>query len=273
MNSNPNSVKGSALTTLIGGIVILLAVLFFLVKLATGGYYSDVEDMNPNAVETRIKPAGGLLLGDGTPIGQREGKQVFDKVCIQCHGADSNVAFSPKVTNNADWAPRIAKGFETLVKHAIDGFVGPQGGSMPARGGDTTLTDDEVARAVAYMANESGASFNAPAVQGEGGEAAASGEQSGEQTAAAGGDSATGKAVFDKLCVACHAANSTFPNSPKITHNDEWAPRIAQGRETLLKNAIQGFKTMPAKGGDPSLSDADVEAAVAYMVNQSGGTF
>ncbi|QMT40926.1 c-type cytochrome [Neisseria shayeganii] len=269
MNSHPNSVKGSALTTLIGGIVILLAVLFFLVKLATGGYYSDVEDMNPNAVETRIKPAGGLLLGDGTPVGQREGKQVFDKVCIQCHGADSNVAFSPKITHNADWAPRIAKGFETLVKHAIDGFVGPQGGSMPARGGDTTLTDDEVARAVAYMANESGASFNAPAVQSEGGEAAASGEQS----AAAGDSSATGKAVFDKLCVACHAANSTFPNSPKITHNDDWAPRIAQGRETLLKNAIQGFKTMPAKGGDPSLSDAEVEAAVAYMVNQSGGTF
>lgn len=264
MNSHPNSVKGSALTTLIGGIVILLAVLFFLVKLATGGYYSDVEDMNPNAVETRIKPTGGLLLGDGTPVGQREGKQVFDKVCIQCHGADSNVAFSPKITHNADWAPRIAKGFETLVKHAVEGFVGSQGGSMPARGGDTTLTDDEVARAVAYMANESGANFQAPAA----GEAGAT-----EAAGAGSGDAATGKAVFDKLCVACHAANSTFPNSPKITHNDDWAPRIAQGRDTLLKHAIQGFNTMPAKGGDPNLSDAEVEAAVAYMVNQSGGSF
>ena len=65
MNSTPNSVKGSALTTFIGGIVILLAVLFFLVKLATGGYYSDVADMAPTAVETRIKPAGSLTMGAG----------------------------------------------------------------------------------------------------------------------------------------------------------------------------------------------------------------
>ena len=265
MNSTPNSVKGSALTTFIGGIVILLAVLFFLVKLATGGYYSDVADMAPTAVETRIKPAGSLTMGDGTPIGQRTGEQVFTKVCAQCHAADVNVAFSPKVTHNADWAPRIAKGFDTLVKHAIDGFVGAQGGNMPARGGDTTLTDDEVARAVAYMANQSGANFTAPEVQA--GSDAASGAASGEQAAAGG----NGEAVFNKLCVACHAANSTFPNSPKITHEADWAPRIAQGRETLMKHAIEGFKTMPAKGGDPSLSNADVEAAVIYMVNQSGG--
>lgn len=265
MNSNPKRVQGSALTTLIGGIVILLAVLFFLVKLASSGYYSDVTDMTPSAIETRIQPAGAITMGDGTPVGQRTGEQVFNKVCAQCHAADVNVAFSPKITNSTEWAPRIAKGFEALVKNAVDGFVGPQGGNMPARGGDTTLTDDEVARAVAYMANQSGAKFTEPAVQ-AGSDAAASGAASGEQTA-----SANGKAVFDKLCVACHAANSTFPNSPKITHEADWAPRIAQGRDTLMKNAIQGIRTMPAKGGDPNLSDADVEAAVVYMVTESGG--
>ena len=265
MNTTANNIKGSAATTFIGGLLVLLITLFLLVKLATTGYYSNVSDMQPSAVETRIQPTGRLTMGDGTPVGEREGKQVFDKVCIQCHGADKNVAFAPKVTHNDEWSARIAKGFDTLVSHAVNGFNGA--GQMPARGGDSTLTDDEVARAVAYMANQSGGNFTAPAVQK--GDAAASGAAA---SAPAGQSAAAnGEAVFNKLCIACHAANSAFPNSPKITHNDEWAPRLAQGRATLVQHAIQGFKTMPARGGDANLSDADVEAAVVYMANQSGG--
>ena len=265
MNTTANNIKGSAATTFIGGLLVLLITLFLLVKLATTGYYSNVSDMQPSAVETRIQPIGRLTMGDGTPVGEREGKQVFDKVCIQCHGADKNVAFAPKVTHNDEWSARIAKGFDTLDSHAGDGFKGA--GQMPARGGDSTLTDDEVARAVAYMANQSGGNFTAPAVQK--GDAAASGAAA---SAPAGQSAAAnGEAVFNKLCIACHAVNSAFPNSPKITHNDQWAPRLKQGRATLVQHAIQGFKTMPARGGDANLSDADVEAAVVYMANQSGG--
>ena len=263
MNTTANNIKGSAAITFIGGLLVLLITLFLLVKLATTGYYSNVSDMQPSAVETRIQPTGRLTMGDGTPVGEREGKQVFDKVCIQCHGADKNVAFAPKVTHNDEWSARIAKGFDTLVAHAVNGFNGA--GQMPARGGDSTLTDDEVARAVAYMTNQSGGNFTAPAVQK--GDAAASGASAPAGQSAA----ANGEAVFNKLCIACHAANSAFPNSPKITHNDEWAPRLAQGRATLVQHAIQGFKTMPARGGDANLSDANVEAAVVYMANQSGG--
>lgn len=61
-----NQVKGSALTTIIGAIVVVLASLFLLVKLATSGYYSDVADTTPSATETRIQPSGRLVLGDGT---------------------------------------------------------------------------------------------------------------------------------------------------------------------------------------------------------------
>lgn len=270
MNFQSKNVKGSALLTLIGGIAILVIVLFLLVKLAGTGYYSNVSDMVPSAVETRIRPAGSLTMGDGTPVGQRQGQQVFDKVCAQCHAADVNVAFSPKLGNNGEWAPRIAQGFDTLVAHAVNGFTGPQGGQMPARGGDTTLTDDEVARAVAYMANASGANFTAPAVQSDA-EGSASDAAAPAGGAADGSQAAVGEAVFNKLCIACHAANSSFPNSPKITHADDWAPRLKQGRETLVRHAIEGFNTMPAKGGDASLSNEEVEAAVVYMANQSGG--
>lgn len=263
MKHNQSRTQGSALTTFIGGIVILLAVLFLLVKLATSGYYSDVADNTPTAVETRIMPTGNLVMGDGTPAGQRSGEQVFNKVCVQCHAADSNVPNAPRLGNSGDWGPRIAKGYAVLVKSGIEGF----NVAMPARGGAADLTDDEVARAVAYMTNQSGANFEAPPVSSEG-------ESAGGDGASA--PQADGKAVFDKLCVACHAANSAVPFSPKITHADDWAARIKQGKDTLFQHAINGYTgpkggVMPAKGGNPALSDDEVKAAVVYMVNQSGG--
>ena len=57
----------------------------------------------------------------------------------------------------------------------------------------------------------------------------------------------------------------------KIGDKEQWAPRIAQGKEMLVNNAIMGIRTMPAKGGNPSLSDAEVAAAVVWMANSSGG--
>ena len=267
MKHYKSKAQGSALTTLIGGIVILLAVLFLLVKLATSGYYSDVADNTPTAVETRIMPVGNLTMGDGTPVGQRTGEQIFNKICIQCHAADSSVPNSPKITHNGEWAPRIAQGFATLIKHATEGF-----NAMPARGGDTTLTDDEVARAIAYMANQSGGNFDAPAV--------AAGDAASDAAAPAtdGAKVADGKAVFDSLCMACHNANSAIPFAPKITHNADWTASLKQGKDTLFKHAIEGYTgpdggIMPAKGGNANLSDEEVKAAVVYMVNESGGKF
>lgn len=265
-----NKAQGSALVTLLGGIVIVIVALYCLVKLAGSGYYSDVAGSTPNAIETRIMPSGRLVLGDGTEPGQRTGEQVFNKVCIQCHAADSSIAFSPKITRNADWAPRIAQGFDLLVKHAVEGFTGAAGGVMPAKGGAMDLTNDEVARAVAFMTNQSGGNFTAPAV--------ASGAATASDAAAASGVQAAGgrgQAVFEQSCKACHGADSAIPGSPKVTKNNDWAPRIAQGEALLFKHAIEGFTgkagMMPAKGGNASLSDEDVKAAVRYMVKQSGG--
>lgn len=76
------------------------------------------------------------------------GKSVYGKVCAMCHAA--GVAGSPKPTDKADWAPRIAQGMPVLYKHSIEGFTGSKG-MMPARGASTTLTDDELKAAVDYM--------------------------------------------------------------------------------------------------------------------------
>ncbi|XXQ69408.1 c-type cytochrome [Neisseriaceae bacterium B1] len=285
MNSK-NKTQGSALVTLLGAIVIVIAALFFLVKLAGSGFYSDVAESTPSATETRIMPSGRLVMGDGTEPGQRTGEQVFNKVCIQCHAADSTIAYSPKITHNDQWASRIAQGFETLVKHAVEGFNGAAGGIMPAKGGAVDLTDDEVARAVAYMANKSGANFTEPKV-GAAATAAAS-----DTTAASGAATASastpiaadagaqvasgrGQEVFEQSCKACHGSTSPIPGAPKITKNDEWKDRIAQGEATLFKHAIEGFTgkagMMPAKGGNATISDEDIKATVQYMVKQSGG--
>lgn len=80
------------------------------------------------------------------------GKSVYGKTCALCHGA--GVAGAPKPGDKADWGPRIAQGKETLYKHAIEGYTGSKG-MMPARGGGTSLTDDEVKAAVDFMADQS----------------------------------------------------------------------------------------------------------------------
>ena len=76
------------------------------------------------------------------------GKSIFNKTCALCHAA--GVAGAPKTGNTADWGPRIAQGNDLLYKHAMEGFTGAKG-TMPARGGNTTLTDDEVKAGVDYM--------------------------------------------------------------------------------------------------------------------------
>jgi cytochrome c5 len=66
----------------------------------------------------------------------------------------AGVAGAPKPGDKADWGPRIAKGKDLLYKHALEGFTGEKG-MMPARGGSTTLSDDDVKSAVDYMVSRS----------------------------------------------------------------------------------------------------------------------
>lgn len=80
------------------------------------------------------------------------GKSTFNKTCALCHAAGT--AGAPKPGDKADWGPRIAQGKDTLYKHALEGYTGAKG-VMPARGGSTTLSDDQVKAAVDYMVGRS----------------------------------------------------------------------------------------------------------------------
>jgi cytochrome c5 len=82
--------------------------------------------------------------------------------------------------------------------------------------------------------------------------------------AAKGGDAGKGKSVYDATCQVCHTAG--VAGAPKLGDKAAWAPRVKQGMETLYTSSLKGKNAMPPKGGNLSLSDADVKAAVDYMV-------
>ena len=80
---------------------------------------------------------------------------------------------------------------------------------------------------------------------------------------------ADGKKVYGEYCAVCHEANSNYPGAPKTGDKAAWEPLIKKGMGTLFIHSIRGYKNMPAKGGCPECSNAQVIAAVKFMVNKS----
>jgi len=157
----PKTTVKQFLIALVGGLLAPGLVIFMIVKLLLGFQASHIEDADPAvanaAVIERIKPVGEVKLAEVSsgPHVDKAGELVVQEVCAACHA--TGALGSPKIGSKDAWAPRIAQGYETLIKHALDGIR-----QMPARGGNPDLTDTEIAGAVAYMANQSGASFKAP---------------------------------------------------------------------------------------------------------------
>ena len=87
------------------------------------------------------------------------------------------------------------------------------------------------------------------------------------KNAASKADLERGEQVYRQSCAVCHATG--VAGAPKTGDKAAWAPRLARGMDALYTSAINGKGAMPAKGGNPSLSDADVKASVDYMAAQS----
>lgn len=336
--------------SVIAGLLAPLLAIFLVVQLIHGIQEKQVDvdtsEAANKAVVERIKPFATLVALDANaPRVEQSGEQVYTAVCSACHTPGALGA--PKLNSKGDWGPRLGQGFETLTKHAIEGIR-----AMPARGGNPDLSDIEVARAVAYMANSAGASFKEPAAEAAPAPATAGAAMPAPATGAAPGDSpmpstdkavtasvektvpataapvaantatstpaaasasaskpaaapvtpkataptpakpapapttpaattpaktapaptatdasGKGEATYRQSCAVCHAAG--VAGAPKLTDKAAWAPRIAQGKDALYNSSLKGKGAMPAKGGNPSLSDADVKAAVDYMVSQT----
>lgn len=275
------AVAGFFLIIVIG---IILLVTFVTNKRLVG---AGSENQSTAAIDTRIRPLAeeGFTFKDvNAPKILQSGQAVFTAVCAACHA--TGAAGAPKVGDAGAWHARIDQGYDVLVQHAVQGIR-----AMPAKGGNPDLDDVEVARAVVYMANQGGAKFKEPptpaaapaapaatpapapavtpattaAMPAGAPQAAATPTVAPAGAAVAAAD--VGKSLFGATCIACHGAG--IAGAPKFGDKTAWAPRIQQGINVLYEHAIKGFQgkagVMPPKGGSPA-SDADVKAAVDYMV-------
>ncbi len=288
------------IVTVLLAFIVPIAVIVLLVNMVFNSTLmgAGADAYNPEAVAARIKPVANFKLVDANaPKVSKTGQQVYESTCVACH--TSGVANAPKIGDSAAWAPYIQTGYENLVKNALHGV-----GAMPAKGGNPTLSDFEVERAVVYIVNQSGASFPEPTEAAEDAtapatasattaavaaapapapaETAAAPEKTApavDTTAAApaaaapaaaavaAADTATVDPAGEKLYkTTCFVCHdSGIAGAPKHGDKGAWAPFVATGKETMLANAIKGVGAMPPRGGSQA-SDAEVSAAIDYML-------
>jgi cytochrome c5 len=297
-HSSPIKTPKQLAVTIVLAFIVPVVILIMLANMVTFGGKSGAGStaLTKASIDERIAPVAKFELVDATaPRVFKTGQQVFAAVCTACHTA--GVAGAPKFGDKAAWAPRIATGFDALLKSAIGGK-----GAMPAKGGNPTLSDYEVARAVVYMANDGGANFKEPpapppmTVDGKplNGASAATAPAAASAAAAPAAPTAAatapapvavaaaapapapaaassepvnpaGEKLYKSTCFACHATG--VAGAPKFGDKAAWAPRIATGMGELLKVAISGRGAMPPRGGAVNSSDDDLKAAIQYMVN------
>ncbi|HSP58270.1 MAG TPA: c-type cytochrome [Halomonas sp.] len=261
------------------------------------------QDAQNEAIAERLSPVGELCLqgedcgteaaassDEGGDSGSVDGESIYGNVCAACH--ESGAAGAPVRGEEDAWSERVEKGFATLLDHSINGF-----NAMPARGGNSDLSDEEVEAATAYLlepvmdvpevggdeAAEGEATADAEAGEETSDEATADAEASddtsGEATETASNDDTDaegsgngdsgldGEALYSSAgCAACHASGAA--GAPVLGDAEAWGPRLEKGTEELYASAINGIGAMPAKGGS-SASDEEVEAVVDYMINEA----
>ena len=91
------------------------------------------------------------------------------------------------------------------------------------------------------------------------------------QTAIAQSGGRSGKEVVNVVCSVCHASGAK--GAPKIGDEEAWAPLASRGLSSLTESALNGIRNMPSHGGSPGLTDSEIERAIIYMVNHSGGNW
>jgi len=254
-------------------VFIIIGLVYFVTSAQkpTTGTLSQADAVSAEiATAKRIARVGTVeLQANAGPRVPANGEQVYKAQCAACH--DSGAVGAPKFGDAAAWSARIGLGYDALLNSALKGK-----NNMNAQGGGT-YSDYEIGRAVVYMANAAGGKLDEPAAP-EGAAApvvaaapAAPVMAAAPAPAAAAPAAATtvasaadGEALYKKACMACHVAG--VAGAPKFGDKAAWAPRLALGVDGLTASVIKGKNAMPPKGGAATASDAEIKAAVAYMV-------
>ncbi|CAD7375435.1 c-type cytochrome [Xanthomonas arboricola] len=150
---------------------LLVVITLGLIALAAYLQRAIPDEVSPTAakrVQQRIAPSGAVYAGttgasaqaaaqaaalakaasQSAYGGSTDGKTIFDNLCTACH--TTGVGKAPTL-DHAHWDARIAQGKDTLYKHAIEGYTGPDGGIMPPKGGNPALTEEQVRATVDWM--------------------------------------------------------------------------------------------------------------------------
>jgi cytochrome c5 len=284
-HESPIKTPKQLITIIVLSFAVPIALIVLLVNYVTGGKHGENvagAASQTTTVAQRIQPVSAYNLKDPNAAKvYLTGEALFKQACAACHGTPG-IPGSPKFGDKEGWGPRLAQGLEGLFASAVKGK-----GAMPPRGG--TLPDDvsdyELHRAIVYMANSAGANFQEPAAPPAGAPAAPATAAAAPADAAApaapvvipppaaaaaapvaaAGGAGVGKALYEKTCQVCHAAG--VAGAPKFGDKAAWAPHIAKGMAELYKSAVTGTpKGMPPKGTAMDASEADLKAAVDYMV-------
>lgn len=274
------------------GILIVAAVLFFIVARMVETQSGDAisgQSMFEQSVDQRIAPIGRVNVQGQANTEQAAsaavpaaahprltGEQVVTQTCMACHGTGAMGA--PKIGNKADWAPRAAQGFGVLFNAATHGLR-----AMPPRGGNSSLSDGDIKRAISYMLGKTGIKIKGMVdpnkISAASAKAPAASSAAQTSNAAASSAPATGtnfkdiQAMMQKAgCFACHAVDHkivgpSYKDVAKRYKGQRGATVMLA--EKVIKggaghwNAITGGVPMPPH---PNLTKAQAEAMVKWVL-------
>ena len=186
-----------------------------------------------------VPPAMFVQSTMAETMADRSGKEVVETVCVGCHETGKDGA--PMIGDQAEWGRRASAGLNVVTGHTITGIR-----KMPAHGARASLSDLEMSRAVAFMVSGGKAvdpakPYSSPSQK-------------------------TGEQLVRERCIECHATGKE--KAPRIGVMSDWQPRLTSGTEKLVNSAIRGHNAMQSRAGMANLSDADLRAAVVFMVVQ-----
>ncbi|OOC50299.1 c-type cytochrome [Thioalkalivibrio versutus] len=277
---------GNKVLLFIASLALLGTVLFLVSHLAGwlgGMQVSQPDTVSDERVAQRIAPIGQVVSGQvdsAEEAADLSPGDLYSNVCAACH--DAGVSGAPIKDDTDEWSNRLNdKGLDTLFANSINGI-----GAMPARGGDSSLSDEQMRDVVAYMLDEAGVDHDyegsdngngngdTAAEDAAGGEepvaTTETGEAAAEEEAAAvaaiaveDGDAERGQSRYN-TCVACHGAQGQgTPVFPKLAGRD--AEYIADKLVRYRAGETVGDQTALMAPNAANLSDEDIADLAVYV--------
>ena len=179
-----------------------------------------------------------------------QGKTIYEQYCTGCHTTGAGGA--PKMGDAAAWDPILKAGMATVYQNAMQGIDG-----MPPKGNCSSCTEQEIRYAVDYLVGQKSSGVPAnrpPPIQPL--------------------TMADGQRLYEQHCASCHAKGVSY-DAPKVGDQATWQPIIKQGVDSVILHTINGYGRMAPRGGCTQCNDAQIKAAVKYMIqnSQTGGDY